>query len=305
MTKPYITVIGAVNMDICGTPFAPLLERDSNPGTVRVTPGGVGFNIAHNLCLMGADVRFVTALGDDVLAEKVEVTCAGLGMDLSDAVFIPGGATSSYLFITDPSGDMRLAVADTDISGCITPEYLRAKLPLLCASKLVVFDGNLTAETIAWLADNCTAPMFADPVSAAKAVKIKEPVGRLHTIKPNVLEAGVLSGVKITDRRSLERAAGALLDKGTGRVFVTLGENGVLLAEGGDATYVPCVEARMLNTSGCGDAALAALALAFVRDLSSAEAAKLAMAASSFAIECAGTVNPELSADALFARAFG
>ena len=38
----YVAVIGAVNMDICGRPQKKLIFRDSNPGTVRLTPPGVG-----------------------------------------------------------------------------------------------------------------------------------------------------------------------------------------------------------------------------------------------------------------------
>ena len=53
-------------MDIWGRPTGALVKRDSNPGTVRMTPGGVGRNIAHNLRLLGMDVAFVTALGDDL-----------------------------------------------------------------------------------------------------------------------------------------------------------------------------------------------------------------------------------------------
>ena len=47
-----VAVIGAVNIDICGRPFNPLIMRDSNPGTVTMSMGGVGRNIAHNLRLL-------------------------------------------------------------------------------------------------------------------------------------------------------------------------------------------------------------------------------------------------------------
>ena len=54
-TTMTVTVIGAVNMDICGRPANALIMRDSNPGAVTLTPGGVGRNIAHDLCLLGLD----------------------------------------------------------------------------------------------------------------------------------------------------------------------------------------------------------------------------------------------------------
>ena len=80
--------------------------RDSNPGSVTLSPGGVGRNIAHDLRLLGVDVTFVTALGEDGYAAEILKSCAALGFDMSLARHIPGGRTSSYLYITDPSGDM-------------------------------------------------------------------------------------------------------------------------------------------------------------------------------------------------------
>mgnify|MGYP000747865822 CR=1 FL=1 len=44
----YVAVVGAVNVDIGGTPDSALVPADSNPGRVTVTLGGVGRNIAEN-----------------------------------------------------------------------------------------------------------------------------------------------------------------------------------------------------------------------------------------------------------------
>ena len=61
----YVAVAGAVNVDIGGRSAGPLVGRDSNPGTVTVSMGGVGRNIAHNLRMLGVKVSLLTALGED------------------------------------------------------------------------------------------------------------------------------------------------------------------------------------------------------------------------------------------------
>ena len=75
-------VVGGVNMDICGRPDRSLIPRDSNPGRVRLSPGGVGRNIAHNLALMGVETSLITALGGESVNfiegtywQKMMVTC--------------------------------------------------------------------------------------------------------------------------------------------------------------------------------------------------------------------------------------
>ncbi|MFR1754452.1 MAG: PfkB family carbohydrate kinase [Oscillospiraceae bacterium] len=67
----YAAVVGGVNMDIGGQSDGPLVPGDSNPGRVRISLGGVGRNIAHNMALLGLDVRFLTAFGDDLYAQRM------------------------------------------------------------------------------------------------------------------------------------------------------------------------------------------------------------------------------------------
>ena len=56
-TAPYAVVVGGVNLDIGGRSFGKLVPADSNPGQVRTSLGGVGRNIAHNMALLGMDVK--------------------------------------------------------------------------------------------------------------------------------------------------------------------------------------------------------------------------------------------------------
>ena len=64
-------------------------------------------------------------------------------------------------------------------------------------------------------------------MSTVKAEKLRPVLGKLHTLKPNRLEAELLSGVPITDTDSLHRAAQTLLETGLHRVFISLGADGV------------------------------------------------------------------------------
>ena len=63
-TGRYVVVVGGVNIDIGGQSFSSLVTADSNPGRISMSLGGVGRNIAHNLSLLGTDVRLLTAFGD-------------------------------------------------------------------------------------------------------------------------------------------------------------------------------------------------------------------------------------------------
>ncbi len=303
-TAPYVTVVGGVNVDIGGRPEAALVARDSNPGAVHSSLGGVGRNIAHNMALLGLDVRLLTAFGDDLNAQKLAASCGELGIDISQSPVIPGGRTSTYLFINDERGDMALAVSDMEIYQHLTPQTLAQRHKLLDASQVVVIDTNIPEESIAWLAENCAAPLFADPVSTAKAVKLKPVLGKLHTLKPNRLEAELLSGVPITGEASLNKAADALLETGLRRVFISLGADGVFAADHSGRVQLPCLPAELVNATGCGDAFMAAIAWAYLRGTDLADTARAGLAASSIAMESKETINPAMSEEALESRLF-
>ena len=127
-----------------------------------MSPGGVGRNIAHNMSLMGLDVRLLTAFGDDVTPRSWR-RCGELGIDISQSPVIPGRSPSTIFSSTTSRGDMQLAVSDMDIYRNLTPRVLAGRKQLLEGSQVVVIDTNLPAESIAWLADNCHAPIFCRP----------------------------------------------------------------------------------------------------------------------------------------------
>ncbi len=298
----YAVVIGGVNVDIGGRSFAPLIAADSNPGTVSVSLGGVGRNIAHNLSLMGADVRLLAAYGDDLHGQQVVSSCAALGIDLSHALKVPGGTTSTYLYLADEHGEMALAISDMSICERISPEYLAENLALLNNAQVVAVDANIPAESLRWLAENCTAPLFIDPVSVTKAEKLRSVLHRIHTLKPNRLEAELLSGVSIRTADDVKSAARTLMDMGVHRLFISLGSDGVLAAMDGEFLHLPNIPGKMVNTTGCGDAFMAALIWAYLEGLDLENSARAGLAAGSIAMESGETINPDMSAGALRQR---
>lgn len=299
---PYAVVCGGVNIDIGAHSFAPLRAKDSNPGKVELSLGGVGRNIAHNMRLLGVPTYLLTAVGGDSRASQVEQSCRDLGIDLSHALHVPDGRTSTYVFVGDSDGDMAIAVSDMEICKKLTPDYFALQLDLLNGAAAVVVDANLPRESIAYLTEHCTVPVFIDPVSTVKAEKLHGLLGRVHTLKPNRIEAELLSGVKITDDASLHKAAEALLAQGLQRVFISLGGDGVLAAQKDEMQLVPICKAEMRNATGAGDAMMAALVWSFLSGQSLTESAASGTAAAAIAVESEETINPNMSAEAVEKR---
>ena len=298
----YAVVVGGVNMDIGGRSFAPLVAADSNPGAISMSLGGVGRNIAHNLALMGTDVRMLTAFGEDVHGQRIAASCAELGIDASHALRVADLPTSIYLYISGPDGDMSMAMSDMQIADRITPAYLAANLSLLQNAQVVVCDTNIPAESLVYLAENCTAPLFCDPVSTAKAEKLRPILHRIHTLKPNLLEAQLLAGVEIRDKKDVDKVADKLLELGVHRMFISMGADGMYAATKEERLWLPNLPGKMVNTTGCGDAAMAALVWAYLEGTDLKNTTLAGLAAGAIAMESEETINPAMSATALRLR---
>jgi len=298
----YIIVIGAANVDIGGRSFTTLKEKDSNPGKITYSLGGVGRNIAHNLRLLGVPVKLMTVFGDDYWTIKLRETCVANGIDTSLTIDVPGELTPAYTYIANPNGDMQLALSDTELFTRLTPEYLQANIGEINGACAVVFDTNIPIDSILWLAENCTAPLIADPVSVAKAEKLRDVLPKLYALKPNIIEAELLTGICIETDFRLKKAADALLSFGVKNVFISLGEDGIF-AKNADSEYqLPCMTNKLVNTTGGGDAAIAAIVWAYFSELDIKDAALASQAAAAITVEYRDTINPALSPEAVRAR---
>lgn len=66
---PYVCMVGGANMDIQGFPGGTFRFRDSNPGSVKLSLGGVGRNIAENMVKLGLMTKLLTVVGGGSLRQ--------------------------------------------------------------------------------------------------------------------------------------------------------------------------------------------------------------------------------------------
>lgn len=296
--SPYIVGVGAANADIHGRSRAAVNLRDSNPGTMRVSVGGVTRNILENAARLGLDARLVSAVGGDVFGRLILARSAAAGMDVSNVLVLPDAASSTYMTVLEPSGEMLVAVSDMSILAQLPEAYLAERAPLLRGAAAIACDPSLPEGTILrLLALAGETPVFVDPVSTAYARKLLPHVGRFHTVKPNRMELSILAELDAEEDAALKPAIARLLEKGCRRVYVTLGPEGCCYGDASGlflrAKLRPI--ARMENATGAGDAFTAATIYGHVHALPPEETLNLALAAGSVAIRSAETVSPEMS----------
>lgn len=298
MSEEFVLGIGGANIDVHGKSRVPVVMRDSNPGHLRTSAGGVTRNVMENLSRLGLRTKLISAVGADLYGELVLRSSAAAGIDISGVVTVPGAASSCYISVLDQKGDMLVAMSDMGILENVTPELVRANVEQLRQAAAIVCDPCLPAETVAEIiAQAGDTPVFLDPVSTSYARKVRPLVGGLFCVKPNRIELGVLADTETNSSQDIERACDILLSKGTKRVAVSLGERGCYYADAQGHRLLRALHPveLMANANGAGDAFMAGLVYAYVNGLGPEEGLDFANAAGSLAVASELTINPDMS----------
>ncbi|OSA98274.1 UNVERIFIED_ORG: carbohydrate kinase [Clostridium botulinum] len=298
LTDNYVVVIGGLNLDIAGLSGNLYREKDSNIGEIKMTVGGVGQNIAQNLVKLDVPTYLITVYGDDYFGEFLAKECKKYDIHLDYAQCILNTRSSTYLYVADDHGDMVTAVNDMKTTENITPEFLKRRISFINGASICVLDGNISKESMEWLANHCTVPIFVDPVSIAKVNRFENILDKIDTFKPNALEASALSGIKIIDIESAKEAAKVLHKKGVKNVFISLGENGILCSREGEIDCIPIYPTRVVSVNGAGDCNMATITWArfhYDNAIPLSRVGMLTQAAASLTVEVAQSVSPNLN----------
>ncbi len=296
----YVAGIGGANMDIHGRSDAPIVMRDSNPGALHMSLGGVCRNICENLALLGEDVRLVTVVGDDANGRSIIDGCIAAGIDMSAARVVHGERSSTYVSIMDDAGDMLVAMSDMHIIKRLDGRLIDDAADMLRGAELVVCDGNLSREAAARLIEVCDRPLYLDPVSTAWARALRPLIGGFDTVKPNRMELSALTDLPTDSEAHIAKACEALHREGVRRVFVSMGAHGMLYSgPEGVMRGVNRPFGGMVNATGAGDAAMAGIICATMRGKSAVETLHTAMAAGMVAISSEDTINRDMSIAAI------
>ncbi|MFR0597361.1 PfkB family carbohydrate kinase [Limosilactobacillus mucosae] len=265
--KEYVTVIGAVNMDIYGiVSDYPVVLKGSNTGRVTTHLGGLGRNIAANTAALGLDTNLITVFGSDDYGARFKEDAYRRGIDISYSKQLPDRKTSVYLYVNQGDGERIIGVDDMQINEFITPKFLESRLAGINAGQAAIIDSNLPAETIRWIYDNVRVPIYAKAVSVTKTPRLLQDNLNLEGLVINGVEGSFMASVKIMDIKDGKECAEKLYDIFKTRVYLYLDQMGMIMADRDGVLYHGYEPGlRVENTNGVGASMTAALAYAQLR----------------------------------------
>ncbi|CAA9440397.1 MAG: Ribokinase [uncultured Rubrobacteraceae bacterium] len=280
-----VFVMGSINQD-----FVLKVERRPKPGetvtdaVLSTHNGGKGANQAAAAALLGASVAFLGRVGDDGFGGALVEALREKGVDTALIEEARGASTGTAFITVTEDGENAITVAP-GANRRLTPEDVDAARGAIGGAAVLVAQMEVPRETIARAVEVAgevgtrvilnLAPPFEVPRSVLEGLSV---------LVVNEHEAAFLLGERVEGVEGALAAAPGLVSLGPASVVVTVGADGAVFAEGGDAGHVPAPEAEVVDTTGAGDAFVGALAHKLARGGSLQEAAAYAVRAGAAAV---------------------
>jgi ribokinase len=259
--------------------------------SVAIGPGGKGSNQAVAAARVGGAASFITKIGRDAFGDIARQLYREEGIDAggvfesdSDATGVAGimvdETTGENAIIIVPGASATLTTGDIDRAGDkITGADVfvtQLELPVTLAEHALALARRAQVVTV---------------LNPAPAVTVTDATLALADyLTPNAVEASILSGIEIRSIEDARRAAAVLVRRGPANVLITLATDGILVKTPTQEVHVPAVPAaRVVDTTGAGDAFVGAFAVALAEGCDIVEAVRFGAATASLKVTKPGT----------------
>lgn len=257
-----IVVLGSLNMDLLmRVPRAPLAGETLLGRSLQHLPGGKGGNQAVSCARQGARVTMIARVGRDADGDALCAALAADGIRLDAVQRDDRQATGVALVMVEDSAQNRIVVIPGANLAVSLDEAAFAAALQGAACFVTQLESPLPAvlRSIA-MAHEAGCPVVLNPSPMQALPDSVWP--QVATLVVNEVEAAEYTDLPVPDAAGAVLAARALMQRGVGRVVVTLGAQGAVTVDAQAACLHPSMKVQAVDTTAAGDTFTGALAVA-------------------------------------------
>ncbi|MEV8437727.1 PfkB family carbohydrate kinase [Actinosynnema sp. NPDC051121] len=271
---------------------ATVLER-------REMLGGKGANIARGTRQLGATAALVGVVGDDregrLLVERLDADGVATA-----AVVCRRGARTALIVDVVCDGAYRY-LEDVPEAVLVTADDVRAASATVAGADAVVVQLQQPADAALAAVRAASGLVVLDGAPDGREAEL---LAAADVVRADHREAEALTGRSITGADAAVRAGRELLARGPSVVALEVPGEANVLTWAGDSAVIPLTDEEVVDTTGGGDAFVAALTVALTRGDDPEDAGRLATAAAGRAVRHPGG-RTDLTGLSLGARQLG
>jgi len=285
MYQTKIVVIGSTNTDM-------VIKSDHLPapgvtllgGTFFMKPGGKGANQAVAASRLGGKVIFISKTGNDIFGEQSVQNLKNEGINTEYMAVDPENPSGIALITVDSMAENCIVVAPGS-NMTLKPDDIDKAIKQIEFAEIMLLQLEIAIETVEYAAQIAFRNKRKVILNPAPAQKLSDSLLKtIYILTPNETEAEILTGVKVTDIGTAEKAAGILREKGVEIVIITMGANGAFIHTDSLSELIPAPKVKAVDTTAAGDTFNGALAVAVSEGFNIEEAVKFANRAASIAV---------------------
>lgn len=285
-----VLIIGSLNMDLVAQ-----AERLPRAGetllgqSFATVPGGKGANQAVAAARLGGQVAMIGCVGADAYGHALRQALADEGIDCQGVRVAEDVATGIAMIVVDANSQNAIVIVAGG-NGQLESSDIERFDGLLQAADVVVCQLEIPYPVVAFVlqrAHEAGKTVILNPAPVTGPLP-SQWLGWIDYLIPNETEAQALTGLAVNSVAEAEQAASLLREAGAGKIIVTLGERGVLFADGVQSRHSPGRRVRAVDTTAAGDTFVGGFAAALARGLDESQAIAFGQAAAALSVTRAG-----------------
>ena len=270
-----ITVIGSINLDTTLR-----VNQMPKPGETLhakehfTAGGGKGANQAVAAKRSGADTYFIGAVGNDGAGMMMNDLLSHEEINTDGVSTLDNQSTGQAFITVDDAGENSIMIF-SGANNSFTPEQVKASTGTISKSDFVIsqFESAMDSTVEAFnIARNEKVKPILNPAPPLNDIPT-DLLSVTDMIIPNETETEILTGIKVTDEKSLKEAADYLHNLGIEAVIITIGSKGAFYDVNGKTGIVPAFKVKAVDTTAAGDTFIGALSTVLKPDFSNIEEA--------------------------------
>ena len=252
--KSKIYVIGSSNTDmVVKSNFLPKPGETVIGDTFLMNPGGKGANQAVSACKLGADVTFITKVGNDMFGKKAVNNFKKIGIKTDYIRIDKNNSSGVAIIMVDKSGENSISVAP-GANNSLTIKDVNFIEEKLKADDYVLIQLEIPKTVVEYLIEICNKLKVKLILNPAPFQKISDyHLSQVNTITPNEIETEYLSGIKVKDKETAKKASEILINKGIKNIIITIGEKGAFYKSSSFEGLIHTKKVNVIDTTAAGD----------------------------------------------------
>jgi ribokinase len=287
---PGVLVVGSINMDlVVRSARLPSPGETVTGNSLKEIPGGKGANQAVAAARLGGRVAMVGRVGSDDFAERLLDGLSADGINTASIHRTENVSSGVAVIGVEDSGQNSITVVPA-ANGLVSPDDIAGAESLFANASVLLLQLEIPIDAVVAavrMARKHQVLTILDPAPAVAG--LPEELLNVDVLCPNETEAGLLTGLSVSDPEEAKQAALQLRAAGARRVAVTLGENGVMLCDqDNQCELIPACKVEAIDTTAAGDCFAGALGVKLAEGASFRDAARFACAAAALAAAAEG-----------------